>query len=299
MIVFDMPLKAQLRRHLRKPLIAIANTIDPLYVDVYRVINRYPGAIPPLENRRRIGGGSIGKFIGAGLRCYLPIKEALATHLEPPACERVVLDFGAGVGRTLQYTAREFKHLHATDVDATAIAYLKRAFPDVVVSVNDYTPPLDYPGGFFDAIYSVSLWTHLPLRDQFMWLKELYRLVKPGGIVLITTHGLRGLASLRRKSEQWAGVSDAELEKYGTMYKEYPDFDTNIAHHPGVTSSYGMSAHSPAYIRRVWSRLFEVLEIREGVIDNVQDLVVLRKRDPRRMYQHRLESGRPRYALSD
>lgn len=293
-----MLLKTQLRRHLRKPLLAIANTIDPLYVDAYRVLKGYSGFIPPLENRRRIGGGSIGKFIGAGLRCYTPIKEAIATHLEAPACERVVLDFGAGVGRTLQYSHKEFRHMHATDVDATAIAYLKRAFPGVTVSVNDYTPPLEYPAGFFDAIYSVSLWTHLPLRDQFVWLKEMYRVVKVGGIVLITTHGTRGLASLRRKLDQWAPVSDAELAQYGTMYKEYPDFDSNIANHPGVTSSYGMSVHSPAYIRRVWSRLFEVVDIREGVIDNVQDLVILRKRDPRRPYQNQLRAGRPRYALN-
>ena len=131
-----------------------------------------------------------------------------------------------------------------------------------------------------------------------MWLKEMYRVVKVGGIVLITTHGTHGLASLRRKLEQWAPVSDAELAQYGTMYKEYPDFDTNLANHPGVTSSYGMSVHSPAYIRRVWSRLFEVVDIREGVIDNVQDLVILRKRDPRRLYQSQLQAGRPRSVLN-
>jgi SAM-dependent methyltransferase len=294
-----MPLTTQLRRHLRKPLLAIANSIDPIYVDVYRVINRHPGAIPPLENRRRIGGGSIGKFLGGGLRCYLPIKQALAAHLEPPACERVVLDFGAGVGRTLQYSYKEFDHIHACDVDVSAIAYLKRAFPRAVVSVNDYTPPLEYPGGFFDAIYSVSLWTHLPLRDQLVWLKEMYRLVKVGGLVLITTHGKRGLAALRRRMEQWANVTDDELEAYGTMYKEYPDFDVNIAHHPGVTSSYGMSAHSPEYIRRVWSRMFEVVDIQEGVIDNVQDLVILRKRDGRRLLAGHLPTGTSRFALRE
>ncbi len=292
-----MPLNPHLRRHLKKPLLALANTIDPLYVDAYRVINRHAGAIPSLEDRRRVGSGSIGKFLGSGLRCYSPIKRALAAHLEPPANERVVLDFGAGVGRTLQYSCREFKHLHATDVDAAAVAYLKRAFPNAVVSVNDYTPPLDYPNAFFDAVYSVSLWTHLPLRDQFMWLKEMYRLVKVGGLVLITTNGFRSLADLRRKAPHWGDLSDQELETYGTMYREYPDIDVTIGHHPGVTASCGLSVHAPSYIRRVWSKLFEVVDIQEGAIDDVQDLVVLRKRDMHRLLTTNVLNGTPRRAL--
>jgi len=47
--------------------------------------------------------------------------------------------------------------------------------------------------------------------------------------------------------------------------------------HAGIQGRYGLARHSEGYIRREWSRFFEVIDIREGVIDGIQDLVILRK----------------------
>jgi hypothetical protein len=46
-------------------------------------------------------------------------------------------------------------------------------------------------------------------------------------------------------------------------------------------SRYRSMFHTPAYIRRVWRKWFEVLDILPGWAANNQDLVILRARDDR------------------
>jgi SAM-dependent methyltransferase len=49
-------------------------------------------------------------------------------------------------------------------------------------------PPLDFPIGHFDAIYLLSVFTHLRRDTQRDSLEEFARITRPGGVVLITFH---------------------------------------------------------------------------------------------------------------
>jgi len=48
---------------------------------------------------------------------------------------------------------------------------------------------LPFEDGFFDLIFSVSIFTHLPEKMQIAWLEELRRASKPGALVLSSVHG--------------------------------------------------------------------------------------------------------------
>jgi len=39
-------------------------------------------------------------------------------------------------------------------------------------------------------VYSVSIFSHLNMEDQAIWLKEMARVTKPGGGCFLTTEGL-------------------------------------------------------------------------------------------------------------
>ena len=48
---------------------------------------------------------------------------------------------------------------------------------------------LDYENNFFDVIYGISIFTHLSEEKHLEWKKELYRILKPEGILLLTLQG--------------------------------------------------------------------------------------------------------------
>jgi ubiquinone/menaquinone biosynthesis C-methylase UbiE len=54
---------------------------------------------------------------------------------------------------------------------------------------NNLEAILPYEDNTFDAIYGISIFTHLSKEMHFNWFNELKRVLKPGGVMLITTQG--------------------------------------------------------------------------------------------------------------
>lgn len=268
-----MSMTTSAKRLVRKTARSTSSIWDPVYVAVGKRRNDWSGPVPPLENRLRVSGPGVGHFIKVGRALRDLVLGAIDDYGQRrPGLK--VLDFGAGVGRTLFHLDDQGFELHATDVDPTAMAYLRKHCPGIDVRVNDYGPPLTYQAETFDVVYSISIWTHLPVDAQMPWLVEMRRVLKPGGLALLTVAGFRGLAVLRDRDPVWADVTDEDLRAAGTLYKEYPAEERTAKRMPGVTGSYGLTAHSPDYIREHWPAAgFDVLEVR-GTSN--QDLVILR-----------------------
>jgi SAM-dependent methyltransferase len=261
-----------MKRQIRNVAREVYMKVDPVNVLVYRMLHREVQAVPPALNRIRVGSRSISRFMEAGRNCYEPIKKAMDKYAPRNGHAPRILDFGCGVGRVLQYFAREDLDIHGCDVDATAIDYMRRAYPAVPTEVNNYQPPLPYPDGKFDIVYSVSIWTHLPPEGQIPWLLEMDRVLAPGGLALLTTIGPYGY---RRGTHLWAvKFSIEDLIRDGLRYSDYDNKG------PGTGPSYGAAYHTPAYVMQEWGRHFDVIEVQEGVIDNLNDLIVMRKRSP-------------------
>src|SRR3546814_10794163 len=80
--------------------------------------------------------------------------------------------------------------MHGSDIAAEAIDWAQKNLSAVArFAINTPVTPTAYPSGMFDVIYSVSLFTHLDAPAQDEWLAEMARLLKPGGLLLATTHG--------------------------------------------------------------------------------------------------------------
>jgi SAM-dependent methyltransferase len=258
----------------------ILSVIDPLYRAYYQKVNNSKIAIPPLKNRARIGSAGINRFIEAGENIKQTLDQEIKFYLKHELAQPnfYMLDYGCGVGRVLRAFLTEYPFpIYCTDVDASAINYLQKNVPQAIPACNLFDPPLGYRDNFFDCIYSVSIWTHLPLDKQILWLKELERVAKDGALILITTSGFAALAKRRLKDAGWQNVSDQDLEQQGIIYREYSELSQNPSNYPGISSSYGLTAHSPRYIKEEWGKIFEVIEVKEACIDSIQDLVVMRK----------------------
>ena len=48
--------------------------------------------------------------------------------------------------------------------------------------------------GSLDAVFAISVWSRFGPRPAARWLAEMHRLVRPGGLLIITTQGIASLA---------------------------------------------------------------------------------------------------------
>jgi SAM-dependent methyltransferase len=224
--------------------------------------------LPPKHLQVRIGGVYVN-FISHGHTLCEQIDRHLSAAVgRGLASFQSVLDFGCGCGRVTRPVRRlvgRGPHLHGLDIDPEAIAWARANYAAVAdFRVGPTMPPTPYADGTFDLVYGISVFTHLPEDMQFAWLDELKRVTRPGGVLLLTTHGE---VFLTRRPE-WA--SDPAAVRRGFVYRAGGDT-------PGLPGFYQDTYHSHEYIRREWGRRFEVVRITTTGLDEWQDVVVLRR----------------------
>jgi SAM-dependent methyltransferase len=99
-----------------------------------------------------------------------------------------VLDFGCGAGRIIRHMPRiTDAELFGVDYNARQVRWCSQNLKGTFKR-NRLHPPLDFEAGFFDALYALSVFTHLRSETQDKWLGELHRVLAPGGHALITFH---------------------------------------------------------------------------------------------------------------
>jgi SAM-dependent methyltransferase len=217
---------------------------------------------PPLPPRRlmvRVAGTADAEwFLRSGRAAY----DAIAAHV---ALTEVgsVLDFGCGCGRVTRHWHDFAGSVAGSDLNRSAIEWCRRNLPFARFEPNDLTPPLAFVDESFDLVYALSVFTHLTAELQLAWRDELRRVLRPGGALLVTTHGRSYLPRLE--------AAERERFEHGELVVRWGDLPgTNLC------SAY----HPEAYLRAVFAEGLELVELApEGALGNpTQDLVLLRKR---------------------
>jgi SAM-dependent methyltransferase len=216
---------------------------------------------PPLPPRRlmvRVAGTADADwFLRSGRAAY----DAIAAHV-PLAEVEAVLDFGCGCGRVLRYWQGQDGLVAGSDRDTGAVDWCRRNLAFARCERNALEPPLAFPDASFDLVYALSVFTHLTEELQTAWRDELARVLRPGGRLLLTTHGRSYLPRL--EDDERARFERGELV---VRWTELPGSNLCSAYHP------------ERYLRETLGRGFTFVELEEeGARGNpTQDLVVLRK----------------------
>ncbi|MBI3320299.1 MAG: class I SAM-dependent methyltransferase [Candidatus Omnitrophica bacterium] len=202
-----------------------------------------------------------------------------------------ILEFGCGTGRLTQYLF-EFApeaSVYGCDVLSDAIARCQRKFPRGRFVTNRATPPLSFADAQCDLIYSYSVFTHLSEPNHQAWLKELGRLLRPGGMMVHTLHSYEYLRRTARFSPESVAKYRFTPPHAGAGFTESAEAfiqsgrDYFYAIDNPSTPEYGHTIIRKEYVMAQWPRCagLKLLDYVEGAIEaypeGCQDLVLLMK----------------------
>jgi SAM-dependent methyltransferase len=101
-----------------------------------------------------------------------------------------VLDFGCGCGRTARRWAElRGPALHGCDYNPEPVKWCRDNLPFMEFRTNRLEPPSPYPDDSFDLVYALSVVPHMTEALAHRWMAEFARILRPGGLLMLTTHG--------------------------------------------------------------------------------------------------------------
>jgi SAM-dependent methyltransferase len=221
--------------------------------------------IPPPELATRVFGlGGWGDPVAAYEEIGAQTRAALLDLLPDDwsFAGRRVLDFGCGAGRTLRQFLAEAEEgeLWGADIDAPSIEWLQRSLcPPLHAWRCAPAPPLGLPVASFDLIWTISVFTHLT-ETSLSWLRELHRLLAPGGLLIATYMG--------RWNSPFAAGEPWDEDRIGMNV---------VSHNPDWEAGGPSVLMSDWWVREHWGRAFEILDIAPEV--HGQTWVLMRRRE--------------------
>lgn len=98
-----------------------------------------------------------------------------------------VADWGCGLARVSRHLPSRYR-VHGFDYNAEAIAWCSQNIAGRDFSTNGLRPPLPAEAASFDALFALSVFTHLSPEGHTAWFAEIARVLAPGGVFLGAFH---------------------------------------------------------------------------------------------------------------
>ncbi len=98
-----------------------------------------------------------------------------------------IADWGCGLARVLRHLPKHYQRT-GFDYNQNAIRWATAHIKDAQFHTNDLAPPLPADDQAFDGFYALSVFTHLSAEAHLAWIKEIRRVLAPGGIFLGAFH---------------------------------------------------------------------------------------------------------------
>ncbi|GJL92354.1 class I SAM-dependent methyltransferase [Hyphococcus sp.] len=201
---------------------------------------------------------------------------------------KAVMDFGCGTSRLLRYLVDYMPgpQYYGSEVNAENIEWGRTNYPEVKYLHHSPKPPITCEAGVMDVIYGQSIFSHYAESLHELWLKELHRLLAPGGLLMVTKEGGHLVRRCKTEPDTFKALgldkqdADAIWRRFDeTGYSFYTRYRKDRLAERGIDSDlWGTAFVSNDYVHKNWSSLFEVLEIQDGAVGNRQDYVILRKK---------------------
>lgn len=152
-----------------------------------------------------------------------------------------MFDLGCGYGRTLNYLKEKgFKNLYGSDISIPMLKHSRETGAEVIQSEGRNIP---FKNNVFDFVFLIAVLTCVTNSDeQKLMASEIYRILKPGGILFIADFLLNDDERNKRRYKKYYNSSDsygvfeiddgAKLRHHDESYlrRLFSDFETKRYH---------------------------------------------------------------------
>jgi len=103
---------------------------------------------------------------------------------------RRILDFGSGTGNSIPFFRAHHPDaaLTCADVSRRSLDVAQARFPAQMQELLIEGDELAAAAGSFDVVFSACVFHHIPHSEHQHWLRELKRVVRPGGMIAVFEH---------------------------------------------------------------------------------------------------------------
>src|ERR1044071_2347545 len=262
-----------------------------------RLLRSILPSMPPEDLQAKIVGSAGDNALREGFAGYRLFKSLYEKHAGSIADCDAILDFGCGWGRILRFFLRDLdpKSLWGTDCRQDLIETCKRTNKWCHFCLNDPAPPTLFSDNVVDLVYCYSVFSHLAEEIHLLWLQEFRRILRRGGLLIVTTwhrEFLEWCAALRadRNLECEPNWRKQLVYAFRETEKSLADYDAGqfcfnaYDRHSDAwawlngKALYGEASIPRAYVLNVWTEYFDCLEFTDDRSLCPQNVIVMRKR---------------------
>lgn len=249
-----------------------------------------PG-FPSVELQADFVGSSNETALREAWNFYLLMAETRRRHGFTLGRNTNVLDFGCGWGRYARMFLRDVPPGNLWCADSWDLALdtcRQTGVPGHLVKV-DQLPPSSLPSGHFHTAFAYSVFSHLSPDAHRAWEEEFGRIVRPGGLVFVTTQAVWFFDNCRHLRDH---PEDKRSGWHESLAQSFPDYDDSVRRYEAGEFLYSATGGGPslqpeyygeavvprAHFEREWGHHFELLDFIADRPRFEQAVAILRRR---------------------
>ena len=167
-----------------------------------------------------------------------------------------VLDAATGLGYGAQMLSDHFEYVIGIDLSKKALDYARANYKRPTFQKGDVLA-LPFPDNNFEAVFSIETLEHLAKENLHVYIDELLRVTKQGGMIFISTPNKPVYSSLHKVDDHYSELTLAELKsliksRYGGTIKYYA-FGTRVGKNLKILNKVDRFSN---VARRIFARIF-------------------------------------------
>jgi SAM-dependent methyltransferase len=254
------------------------------------VLDDFLPSLPPEEVQIRTNATAGDVALKDGYVVYRLVREIHQAYRGDLESADAILDFGCGWGRILRFFLKDIEpdRIWGVDIWKEQIELCRETSRWGNFTVNEFFPPIDFADGTFDLVFCYSVFSHFSEDAARRWVDEFPRILKPGGLLVATTRDRQFIEQCRAFRDE-SRSSSSPTNPLAAIFAETEDwlarydrgefcYDSSEEIYGDLVSSFGEACIPEEYVRRHWSKRFEILDYIDDRSVSAQNVIVARRK---------------------